>query len=220
MLRFLKYNSSFLSIAISFIVIGLYTLCQIEKGDETIFFSHHRDLYSNYFFRAMTALGEALPYIIGSVFLAFKRYRYTLMTGMIALVVTVIAAIIKDNFGEPRPFTYFTDLERLEEIAFLDEVFILKGLNSFPSGHTMSAFAIYGFFSFILPARYKTWGALFGVVACLVGISRMYLAQHFLKDVLGGAIIGIFIAIILYISQLSIRKQNRLAWWDKSLRNV
>jgi membrane-associated phospholipid phosphatase len=219
MLRFLKFNSSFLSVTISFIIVGLYILFQINKGDETLFFSHHRTLYTNYFFRAMTKLGEALPYIIGSIFLLFRRYRYTLMTGMIALVVTVIAAIIKDNFGEPRPFTYFSGMGRWSEVQVVDGVFMLKGLNSFPSGHTMSAFAVYGFFAFILPAKHKVWGAALGLVACLVGISRMYLAQHFLKDVLGGAIIGIFIAIILYISQMSIRKQNRLAWWDKSLKN-
>jgi membrane-associated phospholipid phosphatase len=220
MIAFLQYNRAFFTVTISYILIGWYILLQIKKGDETLFLSQYHNSITDYFFQGVTALGESFPYIIGSIFLVFKRYRYTLFVGLVAVVVTIIAALLKDAFDEPRPFTYLTNIGRWNDVQTVDGLYIVKGLSSFPSGHTMSAFAIYGFFTFILPKPYKYWGFLFGMAACAVGLSRIYLAQHFLEDVLAGAIIGIFIAIILYIIQVRFQKQPQFAWWNGYWDNI
>ena len=58
----------------------------------------------------------------------------------------------------------------------------------FPSGHTMTAFAGAFIMTIILKNRY--WGSIFFTLALLVGISRVYLCQHFFMDIYAGALIG------------------------------
>lgn len=66
---------------------------------------------------------------------------------------------------------------------------------SFPSGHTMIAMMLYGFFLYLL---YKKANGLFkyvGMGVCIIlmlciPISRIYVGVHFASDILGGAIIG------------------------------
>jgi membrane-associated phospholipid phosphatase len=62
-------------------------------------------------------------------------------------------------------------------------------VNSFPSGHTSTAFTTALLLSFIVRKRFAVF--FFPVIAFLVGYSRVYLAQHFVTDVLAGSVIGI-----------------------------
>jgi membrane-associated phospholipid phosphatase len=69
---------------------------------------------------------------------------------------------------------------------------------SFPSGHSMSAMAVYGFLAFVL-ARHGPAGPLsiaaplaLAVLIVLIGFSRMFLSLHYASDVAGGFLIGGF----------------------------
>jgi undecaprenyl-diphosphatase len=71
--------------------------------------------------------------------------------------------------------------------------------HSFPSGHTTSAFVVYGFIAIALfsaSQKSKVIPMLFLLLAFLVGFSRVYLLQHYLSDVITGALIAL---IWLYI---------------------
>jgi membrane-associated phospholipid phosphatase len=69
---------------------------------------------------------------------------------------------------------------------------------SFPSGHSMSAMAVYGFLAFVV-ARHGPHGPLsavaplaLAVVIVLIGFSRIFLSLHYASDVLGGFLVGGF----------------------------
>ena len=50
---------------------------------------------------------------------------------------------------------------------------------------------------------------LAAILAVLVGISRVYLGQHYLSDVVTGAIIGLFISVwVVYFYALYGQKKN------------
>jgi len=80
---------------------------------------------------------------------------------------------------------------------------------SFPSGHTQSAFAIYGALGLMQKKWY--WKVSWFALAVLVGFSRMYLGVHTLWDVLTSAVLCI--CIVLFIKKI---------WEDKefSLKNL
>ncbi len=73
--------------------------------------------------------------------------------------------------------------------------------NSFPSGHTTTAFAL-AFWLFMLTChtRYRWWGYSALMLAGLVGLSRIYRGVHYPSDVLVGALIGILWGAIAYFT--------------------
>lgn len=87
---------------------------------------------------------------------------------------------------------------------------------SFPSVHSMIAVTFFGFiiYIFILNARKRELKilALFGGLTLIlsVGISRLYLGAHFLSDVLGGYILGLFWLVIgiIVAEQLNSRRKT------------
>ncbi|MCS7272656.1 MAG: phosphatase PAP2 family protein [Fimbriimonadales bacterium] len=77
--------------------------------------------------------------------------------------------------------------------------------NSFPSGHTATAFALaFWLFMQVRGTRYRFWGYGALLVAGLVGLSRIYRGLHYPSDVLVGALIGVLWGAIAYFT-LSVR---------------
>ena len=63
---------------------------------------------------------------------------------------------------------------------------------SFPSGHVTLAFALYGLLGVLLPRRIQKISLLF--IATMIAVSRIYLNAHWLTDTVGGAFLGLSIA--------------------------
>jgi membrane-associated phospholipid phosphatase len=133
-----------------------------------------------------------------------KDKKKALRWGWLSLLGFAIASLtsqfLKSVFfnDEPRPLTYFRDTpEVLHHVPGVP----LWAFNSFPSGHTITAFSIALTLLYLLSpplpwnagTRRRIWigSILLFVWACSIGYSRMYLAEHFFRDVYGGAIIGV-----------------------------
>jgi len=85
--------------------------------------------------------------------------------------------LLKKRIGRPRPCDRWRQLPGL--MAAPDRF-------SFPSGHTMTAFAVCTSLGSILPSLLPAYLLL----ACLIGLSRVYLGLHYPTDVLAGASLG------------------------------
>jgi membrane-associated phospholipid phosphatase len=110
-----------------------------------------------------------------------------------------VSYFTKAYFAHDRPLSFFKKLDMADKLTFVDGVQLHTGATSFPSGHAMAAFALYGLVSFLLPG--KKWQAvLLFSVAFLVALSRVYLVQHFWQDVFTGAIIGLAIAMLVFLA--------------------
>ncbi|MBW5447013.1 phosphatase PAP2 family protein [Cohnella sp. CFH 77786] len=131
----------------------------------------------------LTWFGRTVPTTVFSflimAFLFFVlRHRWELLLFVVVMIgSTLLNKIMKELFGRERP-----DIHRLAEEAGY----------SFPSGHAMASFALYGILTYLL-WRHITSGAgrtvLVAVCALMflgIGTSRIYLGVHYPSDVLGG----------------------------------
>lgn len=75
---------------------------------------------------------------------------------------------------------------------------------SFPSGHTMVSFEA----AVMIILHNKKWGTFSLILAILIAFSRMYLFVHFPTDILGGAILGTAISILVYYANKKILHSN------------
>ncbi|MEM6321342.1 MAG: phosphatase PAP2 family protein [Bacteroidota bacterium] len=193
-------NSYFFALFIIFLIGGGINLLLIETGDSILHFSENRSALTDLFFKYGTKLGEEPMYAFFVVFFLFVRFRYSLLIPFVGVIVTVMSSVTKAFFAHPRPFLFFQKMGMLDQINFVEGVTLAKGLSSFPSGHTMSGFALFSLVAFLLN-RKKTVAGLLFLIALIVGLSRVYLVQHFFKDIYLGAIIGVSIALVLYAFQ-------------------
>ena len=90
---------------------------------------------------------------------------------------------------------------------------------SFPSITITMSTITFGFFAVLiareLPGRRRIWPYLVsGVVVALIGFARIYLGAHWLSDVIGGMLFGIFWLLILGIAY---RRRTVRSFWMKPL---
>lgn len=124
-------------------------------------------------------------------------------------VVQFLKHIVFSN--QVRPVEFFKETHELIFVPGLE----MARYNSFPSGHTAAAFAM--FFTLSLFAKNRYWGFVFFALAMLVGISRVYLMQHFFRDVYVGSIIGVFVPALLWLTFAQSNFYQSLKWRDRSL---
>jgi membrane-associated phospholipid phosphatase len=142
----------------------------------------------------LTFLGDGLFSIIAAalVFFLWKLHRLSLHIIVAYLMSGLTAQLLKRLFMAPRPREIIT--ARMYQ-SFLEGITGV-GWDSFPSGHTTSVFALATIMA--LHVNKKSWGLFFLIMAILVGYSRIYLGQHFLQDVVAGAILGTGIGVVVY----------------------
>lgn len=194
---FIQKHRFYLSLITLFILFGGIYLFMSTKGDAIIYFSDHRSRLWDAFFVNATRLGEQYVYVLIAVAAMTVRLRYTFLVAATGIIVTIVSHTLKSIFRQDRPFSYFQNEGIIERINVVQGVDLHTGATSLPSGHTMSAFALYGLLALLL-YRSKLYGFLLFLLALLTGLSRIYLMQHFAVDVYWGAIVGTLLAIAIY----------------------
>ena len=166
-----------------------------NHGDFVLWLNDKHTSFGDFFFKYWTHLGDGvLLAIVALYFLFTNLYRFYYMLIAIALQ-TVFVHIFKQWLfdGEPRPKTFFAD--QLDSLNFVEGV-TTRGFDSFPSGHTASAFTLA--FVLISLCKNRALNVCLFVAAVLVGISRVYILQHFLRDIYIGSVFGILAALIAW----------------------
>ncbi|MEY4905460.1 MAG: hypothetical protein RLZZ292_3275 [Bacteroidota bacterium] len=193
----LRENRIFFICYALFLCAATYYLLTHEQGDEILFFSDHRTTLGDFFFSCWTHVGELYIYIILFAYFAVRHRRAAYYVLGILIMVGIASWFTKDLYDADRPYRFFTINGTWNKIHPVEGVDLNTGHNSYPSGHTMSSFALFSLVAFWM--RNKTWVTLLlFLTAALVGISRIYLVQHFLRDVWSGSMIGVYLACAAY----------------------
>ncbi|GAB2837275.1 phosphatase PAP2 family protein [Ferruginibacter profundus] len=192
------------------------TLFLLFAGKSAAFISlnAYHPFVLNVFFINYTFIGDGIfaLCLIAAILFYYKRKQQGLALLYSFLISGLIVQVIKNLVDAPRPRLFF---EAGQYLNFIDGVSLANN-SSFPSGHTATAFAIATVM--ILMMKDKSWQLLILIASILVGYSRIYLAQHFLLDVMIGAVIGSTSAILaVYLAKnirgikRSIKKMHRLS---------
>jgi len=206
---------------IFYIVAGLFILFVMiwyasgEHGDGIIWFSNRRTELLNFFFIHITKVGEEWTYVLLLIILLFYKFKEAILVFALAILVPSTSVTLKSFFAQPRPKKYFSDLGIFDGINAIEGIELYNAHTSFPSGHTISAFAVVGFAAFVFH-RQKWLGILMIFLAISVAFSRVYLMQHFLIDVAAGAFLGCVIAYIVSLLSLRLDK-SKAVWLNKNL---
>ena len=176
------------------ILLGFILMLFFSKADLFLLINNHHNKFFDLFFKLNTLLGDGIMTVLVVFGLLFIKFRYSVLAAIAFLYNSVVIQLLKRFFNAPRPLKYFENISPIRTI----EGYPVNEWNSFPSGHTATAFTLAVVLSYLLPHRQRHWIII--PLAALTAFSRVYLAQHFMEDIIAGAIIAVVITF-------------QLIWW-------
>lgn len=188
---FIKKFDTFIFLLLSSLLIGLIFSAIYSQADLFLMINRLHQPIADKAFMTITDMGD-WPFTVGlAIICLFIRFRYAVVLISAMLYTGFFTQLIKLIVKHPRPSIYFGSLEPIYTI----KNYVLENSLSFPSGHTTCVFSLAISLSYILTARkHQFW---FFFVALTVAFSRVYLSQHFFKDLMAGATVGTFFALHL-----------------------
>jgi len=204
-------NYWFLTPYIIFLIICVVFLMSSPKAELHIMLNKANAPFFDVFFKYTTHLGDGTVIAILAIVFLFIKYRYFFAFLLGSLSAAVAVNLFKKVFLDEmyRPSKYFELFESYQ--LHLIEGVKLHSLQSFPSGHTATAFSVFLMLALITKNR---WGKLllfFGAI--LVAYSRVYLSQHFLIDIA----VGSLISVVLMLSSFWWVQNWQKSWLNKSV---
>jgi undecaprenyl-diphosphatase len=165
---------------------------QIQSSDYRLMHRVHRwraPRWFRLFMIGATRMGDGwLWYAVGVVILLFggaTRFRAVGSAGLAVLLGIALFSFLKKASRRPRPC-------ELEPHCW--SMILPPDQFSFPSGHSITAFAI----AMCLGAYYQDLQICLLAAAICIAASRIILGMHFLSDVLAGSAIGAFLGLACF----------------------
>lgn len=143
---------------------------------------------------------------VGTLFLfavIITIIRRTRKVGMIFLIAIVVLAIVtmymKPFLGRPvPPYAFVPGIELPENFNIeTDSLAPFAAGFSYPSGHASRATALAFIVGYLLYRKAGWAGYAIWTFPVIIGISRVYVQQHYPMDLIGGFLIGVIISVIL-----------------------
>jgi membrane-associated phospholipid phosphatase len=186
-----NFGIAFILATVIAIGTGVLILALGKNGSFQLINSNHNEV-ADQFFKYFTHYGDGIMWAPLGIYCFFYRRKYFIAVIAGVIISTILAQFLKRVVypDELRPISY---LSENFPVHIIDGVTMRKS-HSFPSGHTTTAFTMALIIAHMI--NKKAWSILLIILAFLAGYSRVYLAQHFLTDVLGGVCIGIISGII------------------------
>ncbi len=186
MIKLFRQKVWFLIPALFVLTLSSFLILISNKGDLHLYMNKFHTTFFDNFFKIMTYLGDGVVVVIIGLLALFLSLRQGVFIISAYSATGIFVQLLKHLFFNEvlRPAAYFKDTATL----YLIEGVKLYHHNSFPSGHAASAFAL--FFCIACSTDKKYIHFLCFLLASIAAYSRVYLSQHFLSDVIAGAVIG------------------------------
>ena len=206
-------NKTFFTLQLLLFLLGSYPLLAYNKVNLFLQLnSYHYPLLDNFFYY-ITFLGSTIFYVLLIMMLvAMKQDNRTLLIGISSFV--LMSAIIQylksiELFDQFRPIVLMSKEASLHLVKGITH----KTYWSFPSGHAGSIFTAVWILHLVVPTKPWWRSLLLCLVACAVAYSRVYLCQHFYRDIYAGALIGTCTTVLVYAF---LKHWQGAAWLDQT----
>lgn len=172
------------------VLLAFCILMMLLFTKEEIYFAvnHIHTAFADVFFEHITNLGDSLGCTIIAVIVILINFRKGFLLSTSYLITFAFSQAIKHLVKAPRPHLLFA--KKLSGIYLVKGVTMLN-TDSFPSGHSVSAFTAAVVLTYV--AKKQWWGPFTLFIAVLIAYSRMYLSEHFLIDVTAGSALGVLV---------------------------
>lgn len=194
-----KYFTASAILALAYLLLSYFVNKDVFRTidyDTLVAFQNTFGRFVDLPFSVLTLLGssEAVLTVIGAIFLyLFWRKKHIFSAIFLIFAIYVIELAGKILIYHPKPPVVFN---RYALDIFLPSSFIVHTDFSYPSGHMARISYITLIILFILLSttkqifKKKLYGVICAIFVLLIFVSRIYLAEHWLSDVLGGLLLG------------------------------
>ena len=164
------------------------------------FIAQHQSRVAENFMRNVSRLGDWTEHFaLGAALAAIawwrgnKKWTRVFISMLLALALAGAAArIVKMTAGRARPSVKTEAQHLASQGAGWNGPRLSSKFHAFPSGHTAASTA---FFAVLLFANWRI-GLACLPIPLLIGFSRMYVAAHYLSDVVCAALLGVLCALL------------------------
>lgn len=151
--------------------------------------------------QSVTETGDVFNMLLfGIIVLIIPRTRRVGITLMILIVIsTLLAGYIKCGVDRDGPAYEFEGVPFPVELSRDTFALFCEGSfeSSYPSGHAARAMVFGIILGYALSDRFPRGAYLMLLYPALISLSRVYVMQHYLMDVVGGAVVGAMLAGVL-----------------------
>lgn len=180
------------------IILALLTpLVIIPKDQSLLLINGLHTPAGDLFFKNLTWFGEGFMVSCCAIVLLFVRTRWFFVFLIGLLTHIVLIQINKQYLFNDiyRPSVYMNWICKDQLLHFVEGIRIRREV-SFPSGHTTGAAFAASFIALLVNS--KRASVSMALLAIAVGVSRVYLAQHFVIDIYFGYFFGTLSSVIGY----------------------
>ena len=172
----IKWIICILSLII-FLILGYLVKTNNDLIIETVIYNFISKFINNdltNLIKFITFLGSATVVILITIIalIILKNKKIGLFMSLDLITITIFQYLLKAIFGRSRPI----GINLIEESSY-----------SFPSGHSLTAMAFYGFIIYLIyksKLKYKkVYMILLSLLILLIGLIRVYLVVHYITDV-------------------------------------
>ncbi len=149
----------------------------------------------------ITSMGDVTTlFIFGIIITIIRRTRKAGMVFLIALIVIVVLVMyIKPLVGrEIPPYTFEPALELPSNFSLEnDSLAPFAAGFSYPSGHAARATALAFIVGYAIYNKSRKAGYAIWAFPIIIGITRLYVMQHYPTDIIGGFLFGGMVSVVL-----------------------
>jgi undecaprenyl-diphosphatase len=200
-------TKEFAVIILTFIVLSFLVTVGATNNIDNLITNYFYHISGNFtidiFMIIISSIGDLFSMlIIGIILTIIRRTRKIGLIFLISIVVLSISIMyIKPLIGRSSPIEQYVPQYHIPEEYMIenDSMMPIARDLSFPSNHVARNTAFIIIIGYWLSFfKNNTWiGKLLWLFPIMIGVSRLYLLQHYFFDIVGGVLYGMIISIIL-----------------------